>query len=112
MVNNSLKRDVDTGLGQIIATTQISKLGYLTGKLLSNFAVLLSTVLVIAVMTIVMFLIRGETQELELWKLLSSLLILTVPAMFFVAALANLFLGISVVFLVFAVLGRRRQLVV
>jgi len=91
LVNNSLKRDVDTGLGQIIATTQISKLGYLTGKLLSNFAVLLSTVLVIAVMTIVMFLIRGETQELELWKLLSPLLILTVPAMFFVAALATFF---------------------
>jgi len=95
LVNNSVNRDVDTGVGQIIAATPISKLGYLTGKLLSNFAVLLSIILVIAVMTIVMFLIRGETQELELWKLLSPLLILTVPAMFFVAALATFFEAFS-----------------
>lgn len=95
LVNNSVNRDVDTGVGQIIATTPVSKLGYLTGKLLSNFAVLLSIILVIAVMTIVMFLIRGETRELELWKLLSPLLILTVPAMFFIAALATFFEAFS-----------------
>jgi len=59
LVNNSVKRDEDTGVGQIIATTRISKVQYLTGKLFSNFAVLLVMLAVIAVMTVVMFLVRA-----------------------------------------------------
>ena len=91
VVNNAVKRDIDTGVGQIIATTRITKVQYLTGKLFSNFAVLLLILVVIAGMTIVMFLVRGETSQLELGKLLLPLLILTVPAMFILAALALVF---------------------
>jgi hypothetical protein len=91
VVNNAVKRDIDTGVGQIIATTQITKVQYLTGKLISNFAVLLLILVVIAVMTVIMFLFRGETSHLEPGKLLLPLLILTVPAMFIIAALALFF---------------------
>jgi len=95
LVNNSVKRDEDTGVGQIIATTRISKVQYLTGKLFSNFAVLLVMLAVIAVMTVVMFLVRGETSQVELGKLLLPLLILTVPAMFIIAALGLFFDSLS-----------------
>jgi len=95
LINNAVKRDLDTGVGQIIATTRVNKVQYLTGKLLSNFAVLLLMLLVIAVMTIVMFLVRAETRHLELGKLLLPLLIITVPAMFIVSALALFFDSLS-----------------
>lgn len=91
LVSNSVKRDVDTGVGQIIATTRISKIQYLTGKLFSNFAVLLLMLAIFVVMTVVMFLFRGETSHLELGKLLLPLLILTLPAMFIIAALGLFF---------------------
>ncbi|MEI8005362.1 MAG: hypothetical protein WCI48_04080 [Bacteroidota bacterium] len=95
LVNNAVKRDLDTGVGQIIATTRVNKVQYLTGKLLSNFAVLLLMLLVIAVMTIVMFLVRGETGHLELGKLLLPLLIISAPAMFIISALALFFDSLS-----------------
>ena len=82
LVNNTVQRDIDTGVGQIIATTRISKVQYLSGKLISNFAVLMLMLLVIVFMTVVMFLVRGETSKLELGRLLFPLLILTTPAMF------------------------------
>jgi len=43
VVNNAVQRDIDTGVGQIIATTCITKVQYLTGKMISNFTVLLLT---------------------------------------------------------------------
>lgn len=95
VVNNAVKRDIDTGVGQIIATTRITKVQYLTGKLFSNFAVLLLILIVIAAMTVVMFFVRGETNDLELGKLLLPLLILTAPAMFILAALALFFDSLS-----------------
>jgi len=91
VVNYAVKRDIDTGVGQIIATTRITKLQYFTGKLLSNFAVLFVMLVVIAAMTIIMFLVRGETSNVEFGKLLLPLLIIPVPAMFIVASIALIF---------------------
>jgi hypothetical protein len=91
LVNYAVKRDFDTGVGQIIATSPITKAQYLTGKLISNFTVLLFILLVIALMTIVMFFVRGETNQLEFGKLLLPLLLHTVPAMFILASIAVFF---------------------
>ncbi|MEI7982711.1 MAG: hypothetical protein WCI71_13750 [Bacteroidota bacterium] len=88
VVSDAVKRDFDTGVGQIIATTRITRMEYFTGKLISNFVVLLLMLLVIACMTIIMFFVRGETGRLELGKLLFPLLILTLPTMFIIASLA------------------------
>ena len=91
VVNYSVKRDIDTGVGQIIATTRITKVQYLTGKLISNFTVLLLITLLIAIMTIVMFLFRGETNHLEIGKLLLPLFTFLIPGMFIIASLALFF---------------------
>ena len=72
LVNNAVQRDRDTGVGQIIAASPISRTAFLSAKLLSNFFVLFLMVLVMVLMTIVMFFLRAETRELELWQLVSS----------------------------------------
>ena len=95
LVNNSVQRDIDTGVGQIISTTRISKLQYLFGKLISNFTVLMIIVLLMAIMTVAMFLFRGETKHVEFGKLLLPLVIFTVPTMFIIAALALFFDSLS-----------------
>jgi hypothetical protein len=91
LVNNAVQRDRETGVGQIIATTRITRLQYLTGKLFSNFSVLLVMIVVIMIVTVIMFFVRAETNHLELGKLLLPLLILTVPAMFILSAIALFF---------------------
>jgi len=91
LVNYAVKRDFDTGVGQIIATTRVSKAQYMTGKLMSNYVTLLLILAVITVMTVIMFFMRGETRELELGKLLLPLLLLTAPTMFCVASIALFF---------------------
>lgn len=91
LISDAVKRDIDTGVGQIIATTPVTKVQYLTGKFLSNFAVLMLMLTVIAVMTVVMFVIRGETSLIQPGHLLLPLLLLTVPAMFILASIALFF---------------------
>jgi hypothetical protein len=91
LVNYAVRRDFDTGVGQILATTQITRVQYFSGKLISNFAVLLVILMVIAVMTVVMFFFRGETSQLELEKLLLPLVLLTIPAMLILASIALFF---------------------
>ncbi len=88
LVNNSVSRDYDTGVGQIIATTQIGKLQYLMGKALSNFFVFLSITGAVAVMAAIMLFVNREVDGFNLWDLLSPFLWITIPAMSFIAAFA------------------------
>ena len=91
LVKNAVERDERTGVGQIIATTPISKLVYVLGKALSNLAVLSAMVAVLAVVALAMQLIRGEDPQLNLWSLWSPFVLVVLPAMAVVAATAVLF---------------------
>lgn len=91
LVNSSVSRDYTTGVGQIIATTQVNKMQYLLGKTLSNFMVFLSVTTAVAVMATVMLYLKKEEAGFNLWNLYSPFLWITLPAMFFVAALAVFF---------------------
>jgi ABC-type transport system involved in multi-copper enzyme maturation permease subunit len=51
LVKGSIARDRETGVGQIIATTPLTRPLYLLGKWLSNFAVLMTMVMVLALKT-------------------------------------------------------------
>lgn len=90
-IKGSISRDVDTGVGQIIASTPISKRLYLFGKWLSNFAVLFIMVLLVIVAAGVLQLVRGEDMRIEVWPLAVPSLIIAVPVMALVAAIAVLF---------------------
>jgi hypothetical protein len=94
-VKNTVQRDRETGVGQILAATPISKFTYILGKVFSNFVVLSLMIAVLALSAIVMQLIQGEDRQLHLWVLLSPFLFLALPAMAVVSALAVTFETIS-----------------
>jgi len=95
LVKNTIDRDITTGVGQIIATTPISRPQYLLGKWLSNFAVLLALIGLLALAAVVMQLLGGESTRLNLGQLLVPFLLLALPAMAAVAAIAIFFETIS-----------------
>lgn len=95
LVKNAIERDRQTGVGQIIATTPLSKLFYVLGKWLSNFAVLAVMVGILAVIAVAMQLLRGEELRIDLWALAAPFLLIALPAMAVVAASALLFETIS-----------------
>jgi len=95
LVKNTIERDMTTGVGQIIATTPISRPLYLLGKWLSNFAVLLALIGLLAAAAVVMQLLGGESAGLDLGQLLLPFLLLALPAMAAVASIAVFFETIS-----------------
>jgi ABC-2 family transporter len=91
IVKNTVERDRSTGVGQILAATPLSKPAYLAGKFLSNFLVLASMVVVLAVSAVAMKALTHEDPHFDVLALLSPFLFLALPAMALVAAFALLF---------------------
>jgi len=90
LVKNSIERDTQTGVGQIIATTPISRPAYLIGKWLSHFLLLGVMVVILAAAALVMQLFGSEA-ALDPWALLAPFLLVALPCMGFTAGLAVLF---------------------
>lgn len=96
LVNSGIKKDIETEVGLIIATTQISNFGYLLSKLLSNLLVLLTISACALLMGILMFFIRSHGYPFHISDFLLPYFLMVVPAMFLVsglAILAEVFLG-------------------
>lgn len=91
LVKNSIARDYETGVGQITATTPLSRPLYLLGKWLSNFLVLTVMVGVLMLAAIVMQLLQREDAQVQVWALIAPFLFVALPFMALVAALAVLF---------------------
>jgi hypothetical protein len=91
LVKGSVARDRETGVGQIMATTPLTRPLYVLGKWLSNFAVLTSMVVILAVVGVFIQYITGESTQLDLIALLTPFLFVTLPAMALIAAIAVLF---------------------
>lgn len=91
LVKNSIERDVQTRVGYIIAGTSLKKTHYLLGKALSNFAILTVIAIMTMIVAIMMQLIRGEDRSIDLWAIASPFLIIVIPQMAIVAALAIVF---------------------
>ena len=95
LVKNAIQRDWKTGVGQIIATTTLSKPLYTLGKAVSNFVFLAVIIAVVAVAAGGMQFVRGESMRLEPWALLAPFLFTTLPSLMLVAAVAVLFESIT-----------------
>jgi hypothetical protein len=91
LVKNTIERDQQTGVGQILATSPASRLSYVLGKMASNFVFLALMVVVVMVAAMGMQLVRGESAYLEFWSFAQPLVIITLPTMALVSALAVLF---------------------
>jgi hypothetical protein len=90
-VKNTIERDRETRVGQILAATPISKFMYAFGKMASNLAVLSLMLAVLAAAGIAMQLISGEDRHIELWNLIAPFVLLAFPAMAVTAAVAVFF---------------------
>lgn len=91
IVKNSVQRDTDTRVGQILAATPLRKDFYTIAKTLSNFAVLACMVGVLMVAAVLMQLLRGEAHSFSLWKLWAPFIFFALPTMLLAAGAAVLF---------------------
>lgn len=95
LVKNAIERDRRTGVGEIIATTPLSKPMYTLGKWLSNVAVFGAVIGVTLVTSLVLQSVRAEDFAVDLWALAAPFLFLILPELAFIAALAVLFESIN-----------------
>lgn len=91
VVRNSVQRDIETRVGQILAATPMRKSFYAVAKTASNFAVLASMVIVLMLAALAMQILRSEIHQFSLWKLWAPFLLIALPAMAITAGLALLF---------------------
>lgn len=91
IVKNTIERDRQTRVGQILASTPMSKPLYTIGKVISNFVVFAAIVAVLVLATIAMQLWRNEQFPLDLAQLLLPFLLITLPGLAFISAIAVLF---------------------
>jgi len=96
LINSSIKKDRDTEVGMIIATTPVSNFKYLFTKVLSNFMVLLTITGLVSIMGIILVFARSNGTPFNIVQFLLPYLLTTLPCMFFIsslAVLAEVFLG-------------------
>jgi hypothetical protein len=91
LVKGSVARDRETGVGQIMATTPMTRPLYTLGKWISNFAVLMLMVVILAIFGIVIQFLSGESMQVNLSAYLLPFVFIVMPVMALVAAVAVLF---------------------
>ncbi len=95
LVKGSIARDRETGVGQIMAATPLTRPLYTFGKWASNFSVLMAMILVLAIAAIGIQFLAGENTHLDLLALLAPFVFVTMPVMALVAGIAVLFESIG-----------------
>lgn len=96
LVNSGIKKDIDTEVGLIVATTPVTNFGYLLTKLFSNFLVLLTIAGITFAVSMVMFLVRGSGYPFIFANFIIPYILFALPALFLVSGLAvvaEVFLG-------------------
>ena len=91
LVKGSLARDRETGVGQIMATTPLTRPLYTLGKWLSNFAVLIAMVIILAIVGILIQLFAGESKQFDFVAFLAPFIFVALPMLALTAALAVFF---------------------
>jgi hypothetical protein len=91
LVRDTVSRDRRTGVGDILAATPLSRLRYLASKALSNWLVLAAIALAVTLSAAVTQWVRAEDRHIDAVQLLAPYLLLTLPALALVAAVAVLF---------------------
>lgn len=88
LVNSGIKKDIETQVGQLIAITPITNFHYLTVKLLSNFLLLFTISAFTFLISIALFLFRSQGYAFNLTDFAIPFLLLPLPAIFVVSAIA------------------------
>jgi hypothetical protein len=96
LVKSAIDRDRRTGVGQLLAASPLSRVGYTLAKAMSNLAVLASMVGVVVVCSAVLQWVRGEDARIDLVALALPHVLITLPFLALVAAIAVLFEALPV----------------
>lgn len=91
MVNDNIKRDEVSRVGEVIATTPVSNCVYIIGNVLSSFAVLMTMVFIIVLTAVGMQFFYGEALSLDLYALCGPFTVFVIPVILLVGSLAILF---------------------
>jgi hypothetical protein len=91
LVKNAIDRDIQTGVGQILATTTLTKPLYTLGKAISNFTVLAIMVGVMGIVAAGMQLVRQEDSNIQVAQLLAPLVFIALPVVAVVGSVAIVF---------------------
>ncbi len=91
LVKDAVDRDRATRVGEILASTPLTRLAYVTGKWLSNMALLTGMIAVVAIAAGGLQLLRGEDMRLDLWALVAPFLWIALPPMAVTASVAVFF---------------------
>jgi hypothetical protein len=91
LVKDTIERDRQTRVGEILAATPLGKAAYTCGKALSNFLFLSVIVLILGAAGLLLQMLSGEDRHLDLVAFLGPLVGLALPPIAVVAALAVLF---------------------
>ncbi len=91
IINNGIRRDDESGVGQIIAATSTSNFFYLLAKSLSNFMILLTITVIIVLMALGLVIVRGSEYHFNVFQFILPYLYATIPSLFFLSSLAVFF---------------------
>jgi hypothetical protein len=91
LVKSAITLDRRTGVGQIIAATPLTKVQYVLAKMVSNWLYLAALAAVALLAAMAMQLALGQVLRIEPWDYLAPYLLIILPALAGVAALAVLF---------------------
>lgn len=91
LVSGTIKNDINSKVGQIIATTRVSNFGYLLSKTISNFLVLCTIAFIIFIMSIILFFLYNERFSFEILQFITPYSLIAIPSLFFISVLAVLF---------------------
>jgi len=91
LVKGSVAHDRETGVGQIMATTPMSRPAYMFGKWISNFVVLMTMVVMLMIAGLIIQLLSGESRQIDLGVYLAPFIYIVMPLMALVASVAVLF---------------------
>lgn len=91
LVKGSIAHDRETGVGQILAATPMTRLLYIFGKWISNFSILTVLNVILVITGIGIQLLAGENTAFNLFAMLAPFIFITLPTMALVAAIAILF---------------------
>jgi hypothetical protein len=91
LIKGTVDNDARCGVGQLIASSPLSRRTYLATKFLSNLALLATLLQISFFSAILMQLIRGESSVVSLKHLLLPFLVVALPSVIVVSALAVLF---------------------
>ncbi len=91
VVKNAVERDRRTRVGEILATTPISRMQYTLGKTISNFAVLASMTTVVAIACVGTQHLRAEDRSIDLVALATPFVLITLPMLWLTSAIAVFF---------------------